>query len=115
MGGVAFADLAGLPRTCNQGTLCAELGTVPEEAWRLPHKKVETRKLSLTRGFYDTHVFRLPAILSMLVRDLGGWTGLKTRLDGVAAKKRKRADLECRIRDCARDYILINECPLILA
>ena len=115
MGGVAFAELAGLPRNCNQGTLCAETGITPVEARRLPHKKVETRNLSRTRGYYDTHVFRLPAILSMLVRDLGGWAGLKTRLDGVAAEKREWADLECRIRDYARDHILINECPLILA
>ena len=86
-------------RALNQGELCAALNVTPEEARALPHVE-EQRRGSM--GYYTAHVFDLHDALPVLLHNLGGWDGLKARMDAHAARKRKRDDLDERRVAAAR-------------
>lgn len=84
------ANLSALQPSMNQGEVCDALGIEPAEARALPYSAERRRG---TMGWFEVHIFKMKKALPVLLSTLGGWPALVSRLEMVAAKKRKRDDL----------------------
>lgn len=75
-------DLSHVPRHCNRDALC--------DAFHV--KRAEIKQI------YTGHARCTPQVLPQLLEVVGGWPGLKARLEKRRQKKRKEADLLLRRR-----------------